>query len=811
MFNGNFNEWALEHNQPDQLIEVSQAEFEAMRDSIDESISRDAAGLDDIILKKMILTFNTGKYSRNTDIILELTQEEADALKDSDTLPEAFSVKKGKDLKQLDLNALDIAANRVATFFDTLFGGGNVFDSEIYENAKDEREDKQEKNYLHTKGVLVFYSQEYDSSMSDEEKKECELVYYDEEALKKLYIDEFQANRYGAKRDYAASVWEYLSTKCYTDGDNNTEMKIYCHETVEEELVEWTFSPEDADNASFADIITDFGDKTLSNISINRQKINEYYLYDATEWINDTKDLGFLGEIVKDSDGYILGMDGIVDTAKKSYDTINIEYYSLVSGYTAPVEFMIDLLNISSSKDFVDAFIDKVTAETEVALKLYRVSNSSSKEVTEKTKEITNVYSEAVFSAEIVAGYIDKSLAVDEGGEIKQVTEEVTEGKEGIKFSYEWTGNNKVKMSFKDIPSKYERLKVKITFKSSGTTKEYYIPSDQWLDGDPLGTSETVEITPSSFFGLASIDRYKVRSSEATIAKCTTKLTTETKLDIAVEEAKTWYGTYIYDNYIQMDQVFESENAYGSRIPSNGSPTMHTITKSKATYNRNNSNSNTIFKQKNLGDYVWAEVGSRIEKWYSGLGADDIAFWVVPGGHLTHSLVTMYGDQGLQLYESDEELLNIQFTYAMENGPADWWINKYYFPVKMEVEYQNYQKGILYETVDRYLVEGTVTVQENTDCFLSLLKNNTGTYNKDQSYNPNGKEVVYKTIYNSEDRVGKFFETSAEMFFNLLESSPYTTVLADVMRYTLYQYTTKDYGVTEFNYEIISREGFEYI
>ena len=101
----------------------------------------------------------------------------------------------------------------------------------------------------------------------------------------------------------------------------------------------------------------------------------------------------------------------------------------------------------------------------------------------------------------------------------------------------------------------------------------------------------------------------------------------------------------------------------------------------------------------------------------------------------------------------------------------------------MMMNHGYYQKQYLKTTVDKTLETTATRVEEDFNFFLSLLKNNTGKYNKEDDYNPNGKEVVYKTVYDSEDRVGRFFTTSAEMFFNLLQSSPHTEGLLPVMKY----------------------------
>ena len=335
---GEFNPWALEETQMNQLIEVSQEEFQAMRDAIDESISRNTVGLDDMMLKKILLAYNTGKYSHNTDIIIELTNEEGRACKNDSSISNPFKLKQGKDLEQINMNIFETAANKVSTFFNTLFGGGNVFSSKVYKEGKDEREDKQQKYYLHAKGTLKFVNENNE-----------ELIYYDAEALNKLY-QEYEKKKDWENRDYAESVWNYLSSKAYTDGEKG--IKMYAHEVIDEKAIEWAFD-----------------DSDWYTIEIKRQVFdpNNPNYYNKVRSIQD------------------------------------IDYYSLVSKYATPVEFMVDLLNISSSKEFVNAFIDKVQHQTSITLKIYKTRFSKGTEITEDIEETIEVKAEALVTAKVEA------------------------------------------------------------------------------------------------------------------------------------------------------------------------------------------------------------------------------------------------------------------------------------------------------------------------------------------------------------------------------------------------------------------------
>ena len=100
--NGTYDPTGLEGTQPKQLIIIGQNEFEKMKASLD------VAGLDDLMLKKMLLAYNTGKYSHNADIIIQLTEEEA---KSGETTP--FEVKQGKEIDQISMNFLEKVGEQI--------------------------------------------------------------------------------------------------------------------------------------------------------------------------------------------------------------------------------------------------------------------------------------------------------------------------------------------------------------------------------------------------------------------------------------------------------------------------------------------------------------------------------------------------------------------------------------------------------------------------------------------------------------------------------------------------------------------------
>lgn len=61
---------------------------------------------------------------------------------------------------------------------------------------------------------------------------------------------------------------------------------------------------------------------------------------------------------------------------------------------------------------------------------------------------------------------------------------------------------------------------------------------------------------------------------------------------------------------------------------------------------------------------------------------------------------------------------------------------------------------------------------------------------------------------NKKDTAGGNLKSGAELLFELLQKDPNTQNLEDIMRYILYKYTGKNYGVTEFDFSIFDAKEF---
>ncbi len=813
-YNQDFNADLLEENQFAQLVEIGQTEFKEMRDAIDESISRDAVGLTDMMMKKMILAYNTGNYSRNTDIIIELLDDEKTGCtrkartcsqgtkncKSKHDENNPFCIVKGSDLEQLDINIFVTAASYVDQFFE-----GDDAKKEAIETERKEKESMQDKYYLYSKGVLKFVNE------ADEE-----LVYYDEAALNNLF-EEFNKNRFGAQSDYARSVWEYLSSKAYTDGTNGM-MNMYSYEKVEEEYIRWEYKDNDRN-------WTDW----YPNETITREIIDEYYIQREIEVF-----FGALG-------------GGIIDTANKTYELQSIEYMPLVSKYTTSVEFMVDLLNISSSKDFVDAFINKVMNETEVVLKIYKIINAEGLTITEVTKEKTTVNLEVKdVTAKVTHIDLDKDLEgfqeyTDTDSSIIVTVEDIyDEWHDDIDLQINHN-DIKARITVTNIPAEYEGIKLEVKIKDYVCTDKCEVAGS--LTGDNLGNIKTFDYTLIHDGILNFTDVYKEKTitngaeedKRADITKTTHNLTTTSHLDIAVESAKTWYGEFKYSNYIEDKTIYQTKDS------ENGLPyvissvlDVREITDVKKYENSNtitytrSSASDPIFNEESKeSNLQWKQVGNDIQGWYSRLTANEYSYWVT-GGPLTNDIYNLLQEDDGHKLSNEDDILNVKFIFAMEANFNDDLIKSIYTPVSMTCEATKYIKSYLYATYTEELISNTLEeAEEKPEIFLSLLKQdnrdnsnydtdkNDGItkYNPNESYSASGDDVVYNTVYNTEDRVGKFFINGAEMLLELLRSSDNTRLLADVMKVILNAYAENKviYTDADFNFYTFAKDEFESI
>ena len=71
-----FDEMQYENRRTNPTICISQEDFESMKSNLETMLNRNVAGLDDIMLKKMLLTYYKGTFLDDTTVLIELTKED---------------------------------------------------------------------------------------------------------------------------------------------------------------------------------------------------------------------------------------------------------------------------------------------------------------------------------------------------------------------------------------------------------------------------------------------------------------------------------------------------------------------------------------------------------------------------------------------------------------------------------------------------------------------------------------------------------------------------------------------------------------
>lgn len=103
--------------------------------------------------------------------------------------------------------------------------------------------------------------------------------------------------------------------------------------------------------------------------------------------------------------------------------------------------------------------------------------------------------------------------------------------------------------------------------------------------------------------------------------------------------------------------------------------------------------------------------------------------------------------------------------------------------------------------------ENNGTIKENE--FLGLWKNETGKPELGAKYDPKGKLVYYKSLNGKQKRSPIQEILNNKLFlFELLEQYEETQNYSTIMRYMLYKYTGKNYGVTKLNLDIFKQDDF---
>lgn len=736
---------------------ISQTQFEDMKKELDSIINRDTAGLDDIMLKKMLLSYYQSSYLTDTTLLMELTPENLGIT--AEEYVEYFVVKKKKKDEEgwvatIGLSALGIAASVLtggtATVILATVAGGAV--ALGYAEAEDEisivlEEDKLEelneeynddiypfeivggntkegsgvdgRLYLATKGIVQI-KVETDDGWDD-------IVYYDDKTLTEIY-DKHYIKTLETNEEYAESVKEYLK-KCYTyensTEDGNMGIKMYSNRDENTETQTWTYERQNAG----------LMERDYAKINLSPKEAQPIIQQPIT-------------------------------------------YSNITQEFGTPVEFMIDLLEITGSKDFVNSFIE-ISNKSKIRLRLYKIG----KDVTEQTIETKN----REISVEGNRNYEAKV------SRRKKESDGKWEGFEApLTLTYENPLDDHTILEF-ELPKEYYE-------------EEYEYECQLFLKGESKSLQK--KTTFNDFVSFSVEPSTVTWKDNANITEKTVKESEQTKYELAVYEVDTWYRKFKVTNKYEYELKVVAETGTA------------TNSKNVTIYNRNGESDETI----DIAEYIESLQNIGWVTGFSGPGTQTIessdsgkqsVFDVLKntdGNNKNNAFLTGVG-------MSENICLNYQLNSAIRRGTSDHDGASYkdYKMVKMTYTDSNIKRQVVKVTYKRELSRGdesgTITPTENPYKFLALLCNANGEYNKNATYLPKqsgGKLIKYDDIYEGKTAVASLLENGEDMLYELLESSEHTQALVDVMKNIMSVYRSGQYSVSDFgdNFNIFKDTNF---
>lgn len=712
---GDFN--ALIHNwvKQEQLVKIGLNEFNSMKEELKNSkIKVEEVGLDDIMLKKMILSYNTGLYSNKADIVIALSDEEKQNCDKDPSLYAPFEVLKGDQLKQLEYNVFDSASSWVQQTF--------TVNGEEREDIKKEREmleTMSDTYYLHANGILEFVNEDGEI-----------LQYYNTEDFAYI-VKQYEENRDNRETGvesqydgYAESAWEYLSSKCYTDYEGG--IKVYSYQKLDEEVVKWKFN-------------------------------------------DDSREIK---RLLKAQISHHTGI-------------INLNVADLVAEYTTPVEFMVDLLNISQSKEFVNAFLEEVADSTSVKLMLRDTYDFHEDKLTEKYTENTIVKGRLTGYAKVIQtntkGDGNGGTWEDYNGSNRNITNNLKEGDSGIYI-------DNLYIPYISQATANGKVKVKLTFSSCGALCYHELtlwPTGPENDGyyfSNVNHGGSWNVPCASWDMLIDFWDRKTLTKEmsnntADIERETITLTSVKEAVLTVEKAITWYGDIRNTHNKNEENIYLYKDRNGNVLSRESLLSTHEINwgAKEWTYEKGNLNGrfdeSIVFDQDRTTfaegwDDTWDDIG----EWYFDQETDDFGYWA-SGGPLVRTVANWF-QGGYDIY-SESECLRTKLVYGIEEGWGSSDIRNNYDVYKLICKTDNFKTSNLI-TDTSYVWEKSATQACDNDMFLKLLKNSDG-------------YVHYKDVYGNNDPVARNFEMAENMLYELLESSQNTEGLVDEMKLIMYK------------------------
>lgn len=219
-----------------------------------------------------------------------------------------------------------------------------------------------------------------------------------------------------------------------------------------------------------------------------------------------------------------------------------IAYEGLIAEYTIPINFMVGLLEISASKDFVNSFIDMATQKTNIILRLKDMQNRTEVKTEKKYTREIEVKGVRNYVAEItkwkpVEGNTENYILPGTGVSVGDVTTSVLD-----------SGKTKVSYQLEGLPGKNPGDGSSRTL-TEDAHDEYFVvlrvegidsvKKENWMWS--AGTSETYKANAMvSYEFSAPNEAYWKKKFD--VVETTKKNSCEKQYALEVNEITTWYG-----------------------------------------------------------------------------------------------------------------------------------------------------------------------------------------------------------------------------------------------------------------------------
>lgn len=490
-----------------------------------------------------------------------------------------------------------------------------------------------------------------------------------------------------------------------------------------------------------------------------------------------------------DNEKDIKGKEEKIEEDGMTYTVVNYEVVS--AKYGTPVEFLMDLIEITGSQDFVNAFIDEVTKpEYKITLNLYDL-----------TTVTTKIFEETYMQATTLKRKIDGKVYTVRDSGIMSLPESSSSLSTPAINTFTSTFDMGPIVEHTETPSSTSGkiiIKAEGSFGDEGHTYTLYC-NDVAIKSYVLSTDKkdiaTWEVdSPENSQYLAT------KSDESEVSVITTEIITEKGYDLQVKEVKCWWADIVIDNEISVDTQIENIDEAdsidsdiidklinGAGIEGATEKILEKVTNESSLVSQSfiYKNDSEIFKESDIKETNTGEPGF-LNSIYNYIKDNKDSKYMKKTGETNDDLV------GTRGYDEINKAVLVREGIDIDLEVYD----------TMDVIKDNRKQKWCEIKQTKSVTYGIPSGKYDLSSVLALLRDSSG------------DPVEYRDIYdrknsgNSTIAPGEMLVNGAEMIFQLLDSSENTEGLSDVMRYLLYLYSGKDYGVTSENFGMFSDLSF---